>query len=63
MRWTSLHRLVKDYCLLPSTGQTNPAHHPALRLDLPSPASLPGDLAETEIASWETAWIDLGGEG
>jgi len=22
-----------------------------------------GDLAEAHIASWETAWIDLGGEG
>jgi hypothetical protein len=45
----------------PCNDGSFPAHSP--RREHPWNANHFGDLAEGHLATWDSAWIDLGGEG
>jgi hypothetical protein len=57
MQSTHLKRLVLDCSRLPLPIAPNPAHP----VEAVTPAH-PGEGSGNEKASWEAAWIDLGGE-
>jgi hypothetical protein len=62
MRRANFPQPACDGVSVPSSGLTTAPAHPAPAEQLLAPHHQ-GDFADGHTASWECAWIDLGGEG
>jgi hypothetical protein len=62
MRGINLNRLALDFRELALTTSAHLAIPKGALKDHSSPDAFPGNRAPADVP-WETAWIDLGGEG